>query len=139
MPKRRTSHDGTMPPVDLDRWLADPVLRTNYRREAPVGEHALWGSAGTVRLRDCRILGRLIRTRIPGLRASMTFDTLFHGAPFNLLEEGPTYALSGICGRIWSVRRDFSQFDRPADFLRWSVPGRVRVLFASWAEATEGG
>ena len=128
-----------MPPVDLDCWLAHPVQRTSYRRQAPVGEDALWASAATVRLRDCRILGRLIRTRIPGLRPGTTFDELFHCAPFNLLEEGPTYALSGLCGRIWTVRRDFALLDRPADFLTWGVPGTVRVLFANWAEATEAG
>jgi hypothetical protein len=139
MPKSQNRQDGAMPPVDLDRWLTDPLQRTSYRREAPVGEDALWASAGTVRLRDCRILGRLIRTRIPGLRASMTFDKLFHGAPFNLLEEGPTYALSGLCGRIWTVRRDFAVLERPTDFLTWRVPGTARVLFANWAEATEAG
>jgi hypothetical protein len=92
-----------------------------------------------VRLRDCRILGRLIRARIPGLEAALTFDELFHSDPFNLLEEGPTYALSGLCGRIWTVRRDFTLLSRPADFLTWQVPGTVRVLFANWAEATEDG
>jgi hypothetical protein len=128
-----------LPPVDLDRWLADPLVRTSHRREAPAGEETLWASAATIRLRDCRILGRLIRARIPGLRPSMTFDQLFHGAPFNLLEEGPTYALSGLCGRIWMVRGDFDVLARPTDFLTWRVPGTVRVLFANWAVATGSG
>lgn len=128
-----------MPPVDLDRWLAEPAVRTNHRRDSPAGGAALWASAGTVRLRDCRILGRLVRTRIPGLEAGVTFGEMFRTDPFNLLEEGPTYALSGLCGRIWTVRRDFAPLSRSTDFLTWRVPGTVRVLFAHWAEATAEG
>jgi hypothetical protein len=128
-----------VPPVDLDRWLPDPVLRTSHRREGATSEDELWASAATVRLRDCRILGRLIRARIPGLRESLSFAELFRSDPFNLLEEGPTYTLSGLCGRIWTVRRDFALLARPADFLTWQVPGTVRVLFANWAEPAEGG
>jgi hypothetical protein len=128
-----------MPPVPLDRWLPEPVVRTSHRRASPASAGELWASAATVRLRDCRILGRLIRARIPGLQASMTFDQLFHSDPFNLLEEGPNYALSALCGRIWTVRGDFTLLSRPAEFLSWQVPGTVRVLFANWAEAIDGG
>ena len=95
--------------------------------------------AETVRLRDCRILGRLMRARIPGLRSSTTFYELFRSDPFNLLEEGPNYVLSGLCGRIWTVRRDFAVLAEPADFVAWHAPGTVRVLFANWAEPSERG
>lgn len=128
-----------MPPVDLDRWLPEPVLRTNHRRESPASATELWETAATVRLRDCRILGRLIRVRIPGVQSSLTFSELFRSAPFNLLEEGPTYNLSGLCGRIWSVRSDFGVLSQPSEFRNWHAPGTVRVLFAGWAEATESG
>lgn len=128
-----------MPPVDLDRWLPEPVLRTNHRRESPATAAELWESAATVRLRDCRILGRLIRARIPGLQASLSFNELFRSAPFNLLDEGPTYNLSGLCGRIWTVRGDFAVLSQASEFPNWHVPGRVRVLFAGWAETTESG
>jgi hypothetical protein len=128
-----------VPPVDLDRWLAEPVLRTSHRRESATTEEELWAAAGTVRLRDCRILGRLVRARIPGLQASLTFDEVFRNDPFNLLEDGPGYALSGLCGRIWTVRRDFALLSRPAEFLTWDMPGMVRVLFANWVEATVDG
>jgi hypothetical protein len=128
-----------VPPVDLDRWLPEPVLRTRHRRESPATATELWESAATVRLSDCRVLGRLIRIRIPGLRASLSFDELFRSAPFNLLEEGATYTLSGLCGRIWTVRDDFALLSQPSEFPNWNAPGMVRVLFASWAEATESG
>ena len=128
-----------MPNVDLDRWLPEPLLRTNHRRESPATATQLWESAETVRLRDCRILGRLIRARIPGLEAGLSFNELFRTEPFNLLEEGPTYNLSGLCGRIWSMRGDFALLSQPSEFRDWHAPGTVRVLFAGWAEATESG
>jgi hypothetical protein len=125
--------------VDLDRWLPEPVLRTRHRRESPATAAELWESAATVRLRDCRMLGRLIRARIPGVHASWSFNELFRRDPFNLLEEGPSYNLSGLCGRIWTVRGDFARLSQPSDFRNWHAPGTVRVLFAGWAEATESG
>jgi hypothetical protein len=126
-------------PMDLDSWLAEPVLRTNHRRESRTNEAELWASAATVRLRDCRILGRLVRARIPGLRANLTFAELFRSDPFNVLDQGRTYAVSGLCGRIWTIRRDFAVLSQPADFRTWAEPGTVRVLFANWAEPTETG
>jgi hypothetical protein len=92
-----------------------------------------------VRLRDCRVLGRLIRLRIPGLQASLTFAEMFRSDPFNLLEEGPTHVLSGLCGRIWTARGDFAQLTQPEDFLTWQVAGTVRVLFSHYAKATVDG
>ena len=129
-----------MPPgVNLDSWLREPLVRTHHRRDSPASEAELWAAAATVRLRDCRILGRLVRARIPGLSANLTFAELFRGDPFNLLDEGPTHRFSGLCGRIWTMRRDFALLSEPADFLTWDEPGTVRVLFANWAEPTEGG
>jgi hypothetical protein len=125
--------------VDLDGWLAEPTLRTRHCRESRTSEQQLWAAARNVRLRDCRVLGRLIRVRIPGLPAHLTFDELFRSDPFNLLEEGPTHVLSGLCGQIWTVRRDFAQLAHPEDFLTWQVAGTARVLFAHWAEPTEEG
>ena len=134
--RRRSS---SVAPVDLDGWLAEPTVRTRQRRESPTPEAELWACAQTVRLRDCRVLGRLIRARIPGLKASLTFDELFRHDPFNLLETGPTHALSGLCGRIWTVRGDFAVLSDPAEFRVWEVPGTVRVLFANWTEPSGKG
>ena len=125
--------------MDLDRWLDSPALRTCHRREGPVGAQALWAAAASVRLGDCRVLGRLIRARIPGLAEDLRFDDLFRGDPFSVLEEGPTHLLSALCGRIWTVRRDFTVLDDPAQFHTWKVPGTVRVLFAISAEPTPTG
>jgi hypothetical protein len=124
---------------DLDRWLADPSVRTRHGRGAPVDEDRLWAAARTVNLRDCRILGRLIPARIAGVRADATFDELFAAAPFTVLEEGPTHRLSGLCGRIWTVRGQFAPLADPGQFLTWDQPGTVRVLFASWAQPASPG
>lgn len=99
----------------------------------------MWAAAKTVRLRDSRVLGRLVRTRIPGLTANLTFDELFANPPFNVIDNGPTHRLSALCGRIWTVSGDFTMLDDPADFRVWREPGTVRVLFAHWVEPAQGG
>jgi hypothetical protein len=124
---------------DLDRWIDAPLVRTRHRRDAPVGERELWAAAGAVRVRDCRVLGRLIPARIAGVRAGVTFDELFRSAPFTVLDDAPAFRLSGLCGRIWSVRGQFTPLTGPEAFLSWSEPGTVRVLFANWAQPADHG
>jgi hypothetical protein len=124
---------------DLDRWLRAPAVRTGHRRESSAGVDELWRAAATVRLRDCRLLGRLVGVRLPGSRPDMTFDALFRAPPFVALEQGPTWVLSGLCGRIWTVRADLGVLDGPQAFLDWREPGTARVLFAHWAEPAPGG
>lgn len=119
---------------DLERWLPDPILRVTHRRQAEATPQALWEAAATVRLEDCRVLGRLVRWRIPGLSRNLTYRELFRREPFVVLEEGECSSLSGLCGRIWTLRRDYPRLKRPEDFTRWDEPGTVRVLFAHWAE-----
>ena len=123
---------GTTP--DLSRWLSDPVLRSVHRREAPARPAALWSAAGTVTLSDCRVLGRLVRWRIPGLPADLSYRELFRADPFVLLEETGSSSVSGLCGRIWTLRRDYPHLDAPDAFVDWDAPGTVRVLFAHWVE-----
>ncbi len=123
-----------MRPPDLRRWLPDPILRSVHRREADARPAALWSAAGTVALADCRVLGRLVRWRIPGLPADLTYHQLFRTQPFVLLEETRYSSVSGLCGQIWTLRRDYPCLDGPASFDDWQTPGTVRVLFAHWAE-----
>ena len=124
---------------DLDRWLRAPAVRTAHRRESRAGVEALWRAAATVRLRDCRLLGRLVGVRVAASDPAMTFEALFRSPPFVALEEGPTWSLSGLCGRIWTVRGELGQLSGPQAFLDWAEPGTVRVLFAHWAEPFGGG
>ncbi len=56
-----------------------------------------------------------------------------------MLDEGPTHSVSGLCGRIWTLRRDYPRLHGPEEFRSWDEPGTARVLFAHWAEATPAG
>jgi hypothetical protein len=118
----------------LDDWIADPAVRTHHRRGAAATPEALWDAAQEVRLSDTRRLERLVRWRIPGVVAGQTFAELFRTYPFTLLDEGETWSLSGLCGRIWTLARDYPRLGGPEEFREWDERGTVRVLFAHWAE-----
>jgi len=120
---------------DLDAWLPNPSIRVSHRRETSASADRLWEAAQTVRLRDARHLGRLVRWRIPGLSADLAFDEMFRAPPFIVLDEAPGRLLvSGLVGRIWTLRRDYPELTDPEEFRTWHTPGTARVLFANWIE-----
>jgi hypothetical protein len=119
---------------DLDHWLDRPTVRIRHVREADAEPEALWAAARAVRTSETRRLGRLLRLRIPGLPADMPYDKLFREPPFTVLYEDESALLSGIVGRIWTVRRDYPILSAPDEFRDWSARGTVRVLFANWVE-----
>lgn len=123
-----------------DTWIADPALRVCHRRESSASAEELWDAARRVRLSDAGLLGRLVRWRIPGLPPDLSFDELFRNPPFIVLVEEPGRGLmSGMVGRIWTLRRDYPQLNDPEEFLRWSARGTARVVFANWVEETPHG
>jgi len=125
---------------DLDHWLATPAVRVAHRRESDASPERLWNAAQTVRLADTRRLGRIIRWRIPGLATELTFDEMFRAPPFIVLAEDHTRELlSGLVGRIWTLRRDYPRLEDPEEFREWSTGGTARVLFANWVEETPAG
>ncbi len=124
---------------DLDQWLPDPSLRVHHSRDSTVSPDALWDAARSVALSDTALLGRLVRWRIPGLARDTTFDTLFREPPFSVLAEGEHALVSGLVGRIWTLRRDYPQLDSPQAFCDWSERGTARVLLANWALEREDG
>jgi hypothetical protein len=121
---------------DLDHWLPDPAIRVHHRREAAVPDTELWQAARTVRVADTRVLGRLLRWRIPGTPASIAYDELFREPPFTVLDEGEGALVSGLVGRIWTLRRDYPSLAGPDEFRSWSAPGTARVVYANWVEPT---
>jgi hypothetical protein len=123
----------------LDDWIPGPAVRTHHRRTAAATPEALWDAARAVRLADTRALARLVRWRIPGVPERQTFDELFRAYPFTLLDAGDTWSVSGLCGRIWTLARDYPRLSDPEEFRRWDQRGTVRVLFAHWAEPAENG
>ena len=121
-----------MPP-DLDHWLVRPAIRVAHRRATTAPADRLWEAARQVRLSDARLLGRLVRWRIPGLAPGLAFDEMFRAPPFIVLTENEGRALvSGLVGRIWTLRRDYPRLRDPQEFREWSTPGTARVLFANW-------
>ncbi len=119
--------------------MPDPTVRTHHRRETESAPGALWAAASGVRLSETRTLGRLVRWRIPDLAPSLTYGELFRTYPFTILDEGPQHLLAGLCGRIWTLARDYPELDGPAAFSAWDEPGTVRVLFGHWVEPDAGG
>jgi hypothetical protein len=123
----------------LDAWIPDPAVRTRHQRTAGLEPGELWDAATRVRLEDTRRLGRLVRWRIPGVREDSTYDALFRTYPFTVLEEGERYLIAGLCGRIWTLARDYPRLDGPDAFAAWDEPGTVRVLFAHWVQPAADG
>src|SRR3954451_13497751 len=123
----------------LDAWLGSPVVSTHHRRGAAVDPDRLWQRATEVRLRDPGTLGRLVRWRIPGLAPGLTYHELFRGYPFVVLEEDSRLLVAGLCGRIWTLARDYPRLVDASDFVSWDEPGTVRVAFAHWVEARSDG
>jgi hypothetical protein len=119
---------------DLDTWIERPSVRVKHRREAGVEPAALWDAARSIRLADTRALGRLVRLRIPGLSPDSLYDDMFRSPPFHVLHEDDGALVSGLVGRIWTLRRDYPDLADPDEFRHWSVRGTVRVMFANWVE-----
>ncbi len=127
-----------MPPR-ADSWILEPTLWVQYRRSSHATVDELWNAAQSVTLRDTALLGRLVRWRIPGLSAQLCFDEMFRAAPFLTLETGEHHLVSGLVGRIWTLRRDYPALDSPEAFADWSAPGTARVVFAQWAAPDQRG
>ncbi len=119
--------------------MPEPAVHTRHRRDTDTEPDALWAAASGVRLSDTRTLGRLIRWRIPGLQPGLTYGELFRADPFTVLDEGERHLIAGLCGRIWTVARDYPRLDGAAAFAAWDEPGTVRVLFGHWVEPDSDG
>ncbi len=92
-----------------------------------------------MRLDDTRMLGRVVRWRIPGTQAEASFDELFREPPFMVLEDSDEGLAAGLVGRIWTLRRDYPELAGTDEYRAWSQPGTARVLFANWVEDSAGG
>ena len=118
----------------LDEWIEDPAVRVRHRRESTASADALWRAATEVPLSDTALLGRLVRWRIPGLALDATYDGLFREPPFVILAQGERMLVSGLAGRIWTLRRDYPRLNTADEFRTWSEGGTARVVFAHWSQ-----
>jgi hypothetical protein len=124
---------------DLDRWVPDPQIRTRHRQVSTASADDLWAAANAVRLEQTGTIGRVVRWRIPGVPWSQTFAGMLASDPFTVLDSGPHHAVSGLCGRIWTVARDYPDLDGPDAFLAWDAPRTVKVIIAHWVEPDADG
>jgi hypothetical protein len=122
---------------DLDSWLERPSIRVAHRRSSRVAAQDLWAAAQDVRLSDTQVLGRLVRWRIPGLPRDLRFDEMFRQPPFTVLQEDEHLLVSGLVGRIWTLRRDYPQLGSAEEFRDWSAGGTARVVIANWVAPDE--
>jgi hypothetical protein len=84
------------------------------------------------------MLGRLVRWRIPGVPGSATFEELFRHQPFSVLEESEHALVTGLVGKIWTLRRDYPALEDAEEFLDWAKAGTAKVVFAHWVQADDG-
>jgi hypothetical protein len=128
-----------MPAPDLDDWLPDAHVTSRHRRTSRARPADLWRAAQEIRLDETRSLGRLIRWRIPGTASDLRFAELFASYPFAVLDEGPDWSVSGLCGPIWTLARDYARIEDARAFRAWEKPGTVRVVFGHWVEPDGAG
>lgn len=124
------------PGLSLDDWIPRKAaaIRTSHARHAAADPDALWRAASRVRVGDAGKLGRIVRWRIPGTSPELTFFELFTRDPFCALDEGERHLVAGLCGRIWTVQRDYAHLEGPEAFRAWDERGTARVLFAHWVD-----
>lgn len=123
---------------ELDRWLPDPAISVSHHRSSAATTEQLWRAARELQLADTRMLGRLIRWRIPGVQSGSSFDGLFRDPPFVVLDESDHSLVSGLVGKIWTLRRDYPLVDRDT-FRDWSAAGTAKVVFAHWIVPADDG
>src|SRR5436190_23693671 len=131
--------DASVRAPDVDGWLPEPTIRVTHSRRSSAEPDALWRAARSVQVRDTALLGRLVQLRIPGTASGVSFDELFRKALFCVLEEGEPALVSGIVGRIWTLRRDYPKLAGPEEFRTFNTPGTARVIFAMWAASDGSG
>src|SRR5262249_8153823 len=124
---------------DLDQWLPKPALRVAHRRASSASPEELWDAAQAITIDDTALLGRLVRWRIPGTGSRERFNELFREPPFLVLDESNGALVSGIVGRIWTLRRDYPKLGDPEEFREWSERGTARVIFANWVASRGDG
>ena len=98
-------------PATLDAWLPEFAVRTCHRRYSPAPPERLWAAANEICMSETHSLGRLVRWRIPDTRTDQTFGELLAAYPFCVLDEGEQWSISGLCGRIWTLQRDYPRLE----------------------------
>jgi hypothetical protein len=120
-------------------WLPEPAIRVSHRVASSAAPEQLWRAASELKLAQSPVLGRLIQWRIPGTARELSFDGLLREPPFLVLEDGEHSLLSGLVGRIWTLRRDYPALSDPQQFRDFSDRNSARVAIGVWAEEDQRG
>jgi hypothetical protein len=121
-------------PEQIADWLPEPAIRVTHRVRSTASPGELWRAASELTLAQSPVLGRLVQWRIPGTARELSFDRLLREPPFLVLADGEGLLLSGLVGRIWTLRRDYPELSDPAQFRGFSERGSARVAIGVWAE-----
>jgi hypothetical protein len=118
----------------LEEWLPDPALRVAHRVSSTADPDTLWRAASELTLAQSPVLGRLVQWRIPDTPRELSFERLLREPPFLVLAEGERRLLSGLVGRIWTLRRDYPSLSDPEQFRDYAERGSARVAIGVCAE-----
>lgn len=122
------------PAEQLDAWLPQPAIRVAHRVTSTALPAELWRAANELTLAGSPVLGRLVQWRIPGTPRELSFERLLREPPFLVLTESEHSRVSGLVGRIWTLRRDYPVLGEPQRFRDFSERGSARVAIGIWAE-----
>ncbi|HEY3774628.1 MAG TPA: hypothetical protein VGL69_16620 [Solirubrobacteraceae bacterium] len=125
---------GASLPEQIADWLPEPAIRVAHRVQSAASPAELWRAASELTLAQSPVLGRLVQWRIPGTGRALSFDRLLREPPFLVLADGEDSLLSGLVGRIWTLRRDYPELSDPEHFRAFSERGSARVAIGVWAE-----
>lgn len=125
--------------VDLRRWAPEPEIHTRHARAVAAPADRTWRAAYELPVDEVGLLGRLVRWRIPHLPRPLSFGALLTSPPFAVLERHPHALVAGLCGRIWTLRRDYARLEDAADYERWDAEGTAKVAIGIWAAPHPGG
>src|ERR1700761_227328 len=103
-------------PEQIADWLPEPSIRVAHRVQSTASPAQLWRAASELTLAQSPVLGRLVQWRIPGTTRELSFDRLLREPPFLVLVDGEDSLLSGLVGRIWTLRRDYPELTDPEQF-----------------------
>jgi hypothetical protein len=104
-------------------------VRTHHARVSRAPAPALWQAARSVEVRETVSLRPLIAWRLGAHapRGDEPFSAVFARHPFHLLAEDGWVTVSGLGGKLWSLRGDYATFGSPAEFRAWAPGGTCKV------------
>ena len=83
--------------------------------------------------------GGIAATGLLSSPAILRAQSWFRAYPFTVLQETDDLLVSGLCGKIWTLARDYPRLADADAFANWDERGTVRVAFAHWTRERDDG